>query len=249
MAFVTVQNRNKHDNVTFIFHFTINLFSNSIVYKELTASLFMRFFLLLISFAICKQRFFSFSDKREKKCITYIKNIDFLVYFLGYLSMVSLLCCPSSKPYSSLICSLTLGAVVALSGVAYAEETKPAETPVVIPPKVISQPATKNQIRFTKTGTFDSETVVKIAKRLAAKPYVALKDPLPAGLAKLSYDEYRDIRFNPTASIWRDQGVPFQMQMFHRGFYFQDLIEIAIVEGQSATHLAYEPKYFTAGEV
>lgn len=164
--------------------------------------------------------------------------------------MVSLLRCQSSKPYSSLICSLALGVAFALSGTAYAEETKPTETvpaPVVTPPKVTPPPATKNQVRFTKTGAFDSDYVVKLARKLAAKPYSVLKDPLPVGLAKLTYDEYRDIRFNPTASIWRDQGLPFQMQMFHRGFYFQDLIEIAIVEGNKATHLAYEPKYFTCG--
>ena len=127
---------------------------------------------------------------------------------------------PSSKPYSSLICSLTLGAVVALSGVAYAEEQNPPRQFRGNSAESDFSARYKNQVRFTKTGAFDSDTVVKIAKRLAAKPYVALKDPLPAGLAKLSYDEYRDIRFNPTASIWRDQGVPFQMQMFHRGFYF-----------------------------
>ncbi|MGL5390497.1 MAG: glucan biosynthesis protein G [Shewanella sp.] len=164
--------------------------------------------------------------------------------------MVSLLHCQSSKPYSSLLCSLAFGVAFALSGTVYADETKPAENkPVAVPPKVIPQSANKNPVRFTKTGTFDGDSVVRLARKLAAKPYVALKDPLPEGLAKLTYDEYRDIRFNPTASIWRDQGLPFQMQMFHRGFYFQDLIEIAIVEGNQATHLAYEPKYFTAGEV
>ncbi|MGL4613880.1 MAG: glucan biosynthesis protein, partial [Shewanella sp.] len=164
--------------------------------------------------------------------------------------MVSLLHCQSSKSYSSLLCSLALGVAFALSGTVYADQPKPAENkPVAVPSKVISQSANKNQVRFTKTGTFDSDSVVRLARKLAAKPYVVLKDPLPEGLAKLSYDEYRDIRFNPTASIWRDQGLPFQMQMFHRGFYFQDLIEIAIVEGNQASHLAYEPKYFTAGEV
>ncbi len=166
--------------------------------------------------------------------------------------MVSLLRCQSFKP-SSLICSLALSAAFAFSGTAFADETKPVEnkptTPVVSPPKATAQPANKTQVRFTKTGTFDGETVVKLARKLASKPYVVLKDPLPAGLAKLTYDEYRDIRFNPVSSIWRDQGLPFQMQMFHRGFYFQDLIEIAIVEANQATHLAYEPKYFTAGEV
>ncbi len=168
--------------------------------------------------------------------------------------MVSLLCCPSFKPSSPMLCSLALSVALALSGSALAEETKsaenkPAPAPVINPPKAMTQPANKNQVRFTKTGVFEGDSVVKLARKLASKPYVALKDPLPPGLAKLSYDEYRDIRFNPVSSIWRDQGLPFQMQMFHRGFYFQDLIEIAMVEGNQATHLAYEPKYFTAGEV
>ncbi|QYJ80300.1 glucan biosynthesis protein G [Shewanella acanthi] len=168
--------------------------------------------------------------------------------------MVSLLRCQSFKPSSSILCSLALSVSLALAGsVSAAEETKPAETKPTVTPatpsKAAVQSANKNQVRFTKTGTFDSDYIVKLARKLASKPYVALKDPLPAGLAKLSYDEYRDIRFNPVSSIWRDQGLPFQMQMFHRGFYFQDLIEIAIVEGNQATHLAYEPKYFTAGEV
>lgn len=166
--------------------------------------------------------------------------------------MVSLLRYQSFKS-SSLICSFALSAAFAFSGSVFADESKPAEnkpaTPAVSPPKSIAQPANKTQVRFTKTGHFDPDSVVKLARKLAAKPYVVLKDPMPAGLAKLTYDEYRDIRFNPVSSIWRDQGLPFQMQMFHRGFYFQDLIEIAIVEANQATHLAYEPKYFTAGEV
>ena len=107
----------------------------------------------------------------------------------------------------------------------------------------------KTQVRFAKTANFDSDSVTKIARKLAQKPYVVLNDPLPSGLAKISYDEYRDIRFKPEASIWKAEGLPYQMQLFHRGFYFQDLIEIALVEGNQATHLAYNSEFFTAGDV
>ncbi|MGL4898596.1 MAG: glucan biosynthesis protein D, partial [Shewanella sp.] len=87
--------------------------------------------------------------------------------------MVSLLHCQSSKSYSSLLCSLALGVAFALSGTVYADETKPAENkPVAVPPKVTPQSANKNQVRFTKTGTFDSDSVVRLARKLAAKPYV-----------------------------------------------------------------------------
>lgn len=118
--------------------------------------------------------------------------------------------------------------------------------PTVLPPVSLEQ---TSKARFAKTASFDSDSVVKIARRLAQKPYVALTDPLPPGLAKISYDEYRDIRFKPEASIWKAEGLPYQMQLFHRGFYFQDLIEIALVEGKQATHLAYNSEYFSAGDV
>uniref|UniRef100_UPI003F587C39 hypothetical protein n=1 Tax=Vibrio cholerae TaxID=666 RepID=UPI003F587C39 len=33
----------------------------------------------------------------------------------------------------------------------------------------------KNVVRFAKTGLFDNDTVVRLARQLAKKPYVALK--------------------------------------------------------------------------
>ncbi len=117
------------------------------------------------------------------------------------------------------------------------------------PTKVNNGQHLDSKVRFAKTARFAPDTVVNIARRLAQKPYVALKDPLPPTLANISYDEYRDIRFKPEASIWKADGLPYQMQLFHRGFYFQDLIEVAMVEGQQATHLAYDSGYFSAGNV
>ncbi|MBT1445527.1 glucan biosynthesis protein G [Shewanella sp. JM162201] len=125
----------------------------------------------------------------------------------------------------------------------------PAEPPAQVAAKPLRAEDPKAVIRFAKTGNFDSDTVVRIARNLAKKPYVALNDPLPASLAKISYDEYRDIRFQPESAIWKAESLPYQMQLFHRGFYFQDLIEIAIVEGNKSRHLSYDPDLFSAGEV
>ena len=102
-------------------------------------------------------------------------------------------------------------------------QTYTDETVTVKPQNTLD---TQTKVRFAKTANFDADSVVKIARRLSQIAYVDLKDPLPAGLAKISYDEYRDIRFKPEASIWKAEGLPYQMQLFHRGFYFQDLIEI-----------------------
>ncbi|QSX39249.1 glucan biosynthesis protein G [Shewanella cyperi] len=145
---------------------------------------------------------------------------------------------------SLLCCAAVNAADIKGSDANPATEVKPAD-PQPKPVKTDS----RAQVRFARNGQFDSDTVVRIARNLAQKPYVALKDPLPASLAKINYDEYRDIRFKPEAAIWRSEALPYQMQLFHRGFYFQDLIEIALVEGNKASHLAYDPNFFSAGEV
>ncbi|ENM5739065.1 glucan biosynthesis protein G [Vibrio mimicus] len=148
--------------------------------------------------------------------------------------------------------SLLFGASLLMSDNGFATGIKNTETS----PSVNSEPVkpaktgdANNVVRFAKTGAFDNDTVVRLARQLAKKPYVALKDPLPESLANISYDEYRDIRFKPDSAVWKADGLPYQMQLFHRGFFFQDLIEIALVEGNKSTHLSYDPSMFSAGEV
>jgi len=181
--------------------------------------------------------------------------------------MVSLLSCGTSVSSHTVKKALTRLSLAMAAGLCFnlaaQEPTPPIITPtspsVTIPLQTYADEQaivksannlnTETKVRFAKTANFDSDTVVKIARKLAQKPYVELKDPLPPGLAKISYDEYRDIRFKPEASIWKAEGLPYQMQLFHRGFYFQDLIEIALVEGKQASHLAYNSEFFTAGDV
>ncbi len=103
------------------------------------------------------------------------------------------------------------------------------------------------QQHFALNGAFTRSTVAEIARALAKKPYEAPDSSMPKVLNDLSYDQYRDIRFKPEASVWADKGLPYQMQLFHRGFYFKDPVEIAIVENGTATHLAYDPAMFSYG--
>ncbi|MGI2259939.1 glucan biosynthesis protein G [Shewanella sp. GXUN23E] len=142
--------------------------------------------------------------------------------------------------------SVSLGVCLLFSVAVNSAEVEPVKPKVNVPPKAVTA---SPPVRFAKTGNFDADTVVRLARQLAAKPYAPRKDPLPASLANINYDEYRDIRFKADAAIWKPESLPYQMQLFHRGFYFQDLIEIAIVEGNKAQHLSYNPELFSAGEV
>lgn len=103
------------------------------------------------------------------------------------------------------------------------------------------------QQHFAKSGPFNRSTVAEIARALAKQPYQAPDSSLPKAFDKLTYDQYRDIRFKPEAAIWADKGLLYQMQLFHRGSYFKDPVEIALVDGDVAKHLAYDPSMFSYG--
>ncbi|GGF48522.1 glucans biosynthesis protein G [Azorhizobium oxalatiphilum] len=91
---------------------------------------------------------------------------------------------------------------------------------------------------------FSPATVRQMARELAQKPYQAADTKLPPELDKLSYDDYRNIRFKPEASLWRKEQLPFEMQLLHRGFLFRDRVDIALVEGGKARQLRYSQDYF-----
>ena len=64
---------------------------------------------------------------------------------------------------------------------------------------------------------FDANTVRGLAQGLASKPFQAQETALPAFLNDLSYDQYRDLRFNKAQAVWRDSKLPWQIEFFHRG--------------------------------
>jgi periplasmic glucans biosynthesis protein len=91
---------------------------------------------------------------------------------------------------------------------------------------------------------FDAFTVRQLARELAAKPYEAPDKNLPAELDRLSYDDYRNIRFNPEQSVWLNEGLRFQLQLFSRGFLYRERVEINLVAGGTAQRIQYRPDLF-----
>jgi glucans biosynthesis protein len=88
--------------------------------------------------------------------------------------------------------------------------------------------------------------VERLAQDRASKPYRNRSTPLPEPIAKLSYDEYRDIRFQRTSSLWYDKAL-FEVQFFHRGFNFDRRVNIAEVSGGVARPVLYNPAMFDFG--
>ena len=71
------------------------------------------------------------------------------------------------------------------------------------------------------------ESVQSRARDLANKPYVAPnRDILPAWMNNLTYDQYRDIRFNPDQALWATEKLPFRAMFFHPGYLFREPVTL-----------------------
>src|SRR6266480_1991113 len=98
-----------------------------------------------------------------------------------------------------------------------------------------------------QSAPFDRAVVRQAARDLAAKPFKAPDSKLPDNLKDLDYDRYRAIRFLPDRALWRGEKLPFEVQFFHRGFFYINRVDIfQVVNGQSAK-VAYNPEYFSFG--
>ncbi len=100
-----------------------------------------------------------------------------------------------------------------------------------------------------EAAPFDRNTVRGMARDLAAKPFRAPDAELPRALADLDYDRYRTLRFDPQRALWRGDDLPFQAQLFHRGFLYRDRVLLHEVVGDRARPVAYDPATFDFGAV
>ena len=95
---------------------------------------------------------------------------------------------------------------------------------------------------------FEAAMVRAWARDLASKPYKPPDNKLPDQLKDLTYDRYRMIRFQPEQALWRGDGLPFQLQFFHRGFYYANRVDIFEVKDGLASPIVYSPAMFSFGD-
>jgi len=97
-------------------------------------------------------------------------------------------------------------------------------------------------------ATFDRSIVRQMARDLAGKPYKAADEKLPDSLQQLDYDHYRAIRFLPDHARWRGEKLPFELQFFHRGFFYKNRVDIYEVANGQETKIPYRPEDFSFGD-
>jgi len=94
---------------------------------------------------------------------------------------------------------------------------------------------------------FNAAQVRQIAHDMAQKPYKAPETKLPDNLSDMSYDTYRDIRFKPDHALWHGENLPFEVQLFHRGFLYTQRVEVFTVHDGRSFQVNYSPDLFTFG--
>ena len=79
---------------------------------------------------------------------------------------------------------------------------------------------------YASKSVFSFQSVVQDAKELSEKPYKSPKGEVPDTLLLDNYDQWRNIRFKPDRSLWRGEGLPFTLQFFHPGLYYDRTVAL-----------------------
>jgi glucans biosynthesis protein len=103
------------------------------------------------------------------------------------------------------------------------------------------------RLRAAGEGAVDFEVLRYHAKILASKAFQQQPITVPQSLLRLTYDQYRDIRFKPSESLWRRDRLPFELQFFHPGFSFDRTVQINVIDGRSSEPVAFSSSMFDYG--
>src|SRR5215207_4189235 len=94
---------------------------------------------------------------------------------------------------------------------------------------------------------FSLDDVAAIARQRSQAPWREASHAVPAELAKMAYDDYRDIRFNAASTLWRADKLPFEANFFHVGRH-GDSVRIHEITTAGVRPLPYDPANFNFGK-
>jgi len=95
---------------------------------------------------------------------------------------------------------------------------------------------------------FGFDDVAARAQQLANEPYRDTTGQVPEWLLKITYDQWRDIRFRPDHALWRERQLPFQVQFFHPGLYYDRTVAVNVIDGSAIHPVELSPEQFDYGK-
>ena len=97
------------------------------------------------------------------------------------------------------------------------------------------------------TEPFDRALLEARAAELATRPHSLPPRPEGEGRERLTYDQYRSIRFDPTAAIWGRENRTFAVDLLYPGFIFDVPVNINLVVGRTARRVLFTNERFAYG--
>ncbi len=93
---------------------------------------------------------------------------------------------------------------------------------------------------------FGFDDVTARAQALAKESFQA-PALVPEWLREITYDQWRNIRYRRERALWRDKKLPFQVQFFHPGLYYDRAVTINVVSGTGVEAFGFSPNQFDYG--
>jgi glucans biosynthesis protein len=96
--------------------------------------------------------------------------------------------------------------------------------------------------------TFGFDDVAARAAALAAEDYHDPRGAVPDWLLQINYDQWRDIRFRRDQAVWAKSGLPFTIQFFHPGLFYDRTVIVNVVEADGVHTVPFSPSEFDYGK-
>jgi periplasmic glucans biosynthesis protein len=85
------------------------------------------------------------------------------------------------------------------------------------------------------------------AAEVASRPHSLPPRPEGEGRERLTYEQYRSIRFDPAAAIWARENRTFVVDLLYPGFIFDVPVNINLVVGRTARRVLFTNERFAYG--
>jgi glucans biosynthesis protein len=102
-----------------------------------------------------------------------------------------------------------------------------------------------------EAAAFSLDDVTARAQALSKEEYVDHRAVVPKWMladGSMTYDQWRDIRFKPDRSMWKREGLPFQVQFFHPGLYYDRTVAVNTVDKAGAHPVPFDINSFDYGK-
>ncbi len=76
---------------------------------------------------------------------------------------------------------------------------------------------------------FSFDYVANIAETMAREDYLPAVPALPKNLRNLTAEQYKEIQWRDEKTLWRKEGLPFQVRFFHSGYLYDRRVEMFLV--------------------